>query len=577
MARVRTSCYTVVRMTRKSSDGRSKRTRTQSGGNAPARLSEALERGRARPRGGISGGARDGRPVHRGTYGAVLALILGACNMVTGADDYVIGDDDDGSSSNASSNSSATGVGGAAAGAGGAGTGAGVNTMDLLPSDAASITSIDIYQGVRRPMMDGGAAVSSSVPLVGGREAVMRIHYTTSAPVTVTTVVTIGDGSPIVLSSSLSGTSSLSALSSTINVDIPAEMMVPGVGYSVELLESPETTSGANASATFPVQGLESLPVQNVGALKLVLIPIAYGADGSNRVPDAQANNYRTTIRNLFPVPDVEVAVTGTFQWNSQVSANGSGWGSLLDAIANYRQSNNAASNEHYYGIVMPSASFSSYCAGGCVAGLSMLANSPNDSWARAGIGVGFTGLGSTESAAHEIGHQHGRGHAPCQVNDADPSYPYSGGAIGDWGYDLARSQLVNPSTTDFMGYCDPTWISDYTFKGLFSRLAAVNASAQLQFDPSQLNLTYERIRIDADGVTWGEPITLVTPPMGELKTVTVTDEVGDQTLSGRFYPYSHLPGGVLLFPRQQLVARVASFDIQGLRTVAERVQAVAD
>jgi hypothetical protein len=500
---------------------------------------------------------------------------IGACNAVTGAGDLRLDDDESGSSASSSSGNGAVGAGGAGAGAGGAGTGAGINTQDLLPSDAVSITSIDLYQGVRRPLMANGAAASSNVPIVAQREALMRIGYTATTTTTVTAVVTIGANNPILVQATVGGSSTTSDLNSTINVTIPPDQMAPGASYSVELLESPELTTGTNPASTYPAEGQEAMQVTDVGTLKVVLIPIAYGADGSNRVPNPQAGNYRSKFESLYPVADVEIQVAGTFQWNSSVSANGSGWGSLLDAIANYRQQAGAAYNEHYYGIFMPTASFSSYCQGGCVAGLSYLADAPGDAWARAGIGVGFPGGGSTDTAAHEVGHQNGREHAPCQVNDADPFYPHSGGTIGEWGYDLVRGELINPSTSDFMGYCNPTWVSDYTYRALFDRLTAINGSASWHFEPWQLDRTYERIRIDVDGVTWTEPITLHTPPMGRVETVTITDDQGDVDVTGRFYPYSHIPGGVLLFEQGQRDIHAAAFEIEGLRHVVERPTAV--
>ena len=45
-----------------------------------------------------------------------------------------------------------------------------------------------------------------------------------------------------------------------------------------------------------------------------------------------------------------------------------------------------------------------------------------------------------------------------------DPDYPYPDGSIGVWGYDLLDGRLVDPSTADLMSYCDPAWISDYSF-----------------------------------------------------------------------------------------------------------------
>ena len=82
---------------------------------------------------------------------------------------------------------------------------------------------------------------------------------------------------------------------------------------------------------------------------------------------------------------------------------------------------------------------------------------------------VGWDKLPSASGvAAHELGHNFGRSHAPCGgVASPDPNYPYAGGVTGQWGYDLVAGTLKPPTNTDLMGYCGNTWISDYTYMGV--------------------------------------------------------------------------------------------------------------
>jgi hypothetical protein len=47
--------------------------------------------------------------------------------------------------------------------------------------------------------------------------------------------------------------------------------------------------------------------------------------------------------------------------------------------------------------------------------------------------------------------------------------FPYSGATIGAFGYDFATAALKFPVLRDFMSYCDPTWISDYTYKAILN------------------------------------------------------------------------------------------------------------
>ena len=102
------------------------------------------------------------------------------------------------------------------------------------------------------------------------------------------------------------------------------------------------------------------------------------------------------------------------------------------------------------------------------------------------GGGIAQLGGWSSQAAlespiiAHELGHNMSLQHAPCGgAGNPDPTYPYSDGDIGAWGYDFSRSRLVPPSRPDLMSYCDSEWVSDYHFdKALRFRLADEDASA---------------------------------------------------------------------------------------------------
>ena len=81
------------------------------------------------------------------------------------------------------------------------------------------------------------------------------------------------------------------------------------------------------------------------------------------------------------------------------------------------------------------------------------------------------------DTAAHEIGHNHGRPHVgntgefndSCSTpNGPDPDYPYSFARIQKMGYDFINRKLFSGyAYHDIMTYCDRVWISDYTYKKL--------------------------------------------------------------------------------------------------------------
>jgi hypothetical protein len=496
----------------------------------------------------------------------ITALTTAACNMITGADSIEFSDEGTGGATTSGVTTGAQGPAtsgaGGASGSGDVGTGTGPTTSgagpstgsgaaaDLVPADGVSITAIKLYQGVERPLMSGGSDASSSVPIVGGRDAMLRIFYSAQSQKSVTVRVTLGSAQPILVQANVSGNSTQGSLASTINVTIPGATLTGAANYKVELLVPNGQASGSNTAASYPAQGAASLPVQSAGqTLKLVLVPIQYAADGSNRLPDtsqSQLNLYRDYLYKMYPIPSVTVTVRPTVKWSQQVAANGSGWDALLNQIANLRQQSGAKPDEYWYGVFSAAPTFGQFCSGGCVAGLSMIAG-PNDAYARAGIGVGFSGPDSASAAAHEIGHQHGRPHAPCGVNQGvDSSYPYSGGKIGAWGYDLTTKQLVDPSRTDFMSYCHPDWISDYNYKLLFNRLKLINGAEWIQGPAAK----FERITVsDEGGGTWLEPVELTSTPGGEPTEVVVETPNGPEKRTGWFYPYTHIPGGVLLVP----------------------------
>ncbi len=504
------------------------------------------------------------------------AVPQAACNALTGVGDLVVGD-----------TSGASGMGGASdpttVVGPGVTTGGGTSTVTstVTSSDAVSssstgepplpplvaaqgiaISQIAIYQGVKRVLMKDGSAPTSKVPVIAGRPSLVRVFATADSAYDgslVTARLDLGDGSPIEIQTTVEGTPSDGALGSTINFEVPAAAMVPGLTYRVDLLQPPEHSAGDNLKASYPASGASPIPAQSAGkSLKIELVPVAYGADGSNRKPDmsaAQLKAYKDSFYRMYPVADVEILVHAVVSWKNSVYADGNGWDGLLDAIATLRQNDNAPDDVYYYGIFSPTSDAGQFCGGGCVAGLGMI-GAASDAYSRAAIGLGFTGEIATGTAVHEVGHNHGRKHSPCGgAQGTDPAYPYAGASIGVWGYDLLTKELFSPDKlTDVMGYCNPVWISDFTYKALFDRIKFVN-NASVIYPPELVDRTYQRARIDGEGkLTWLPDTLIHTPPMGEPLTITVQSALGDEAVTAQLYPYDHLPGGVLVWPRPSTV-----------------------
>ena len=491
---------------------------------------------------------------HRFSLLLVSVVAASGCNAITGAEGWEIGSEqgsDGPAETNGNTGGSAGSGGETTTGPGstagpGSGSGAGDTTPEpvFVNADGVSITDIDLYQGVRRRVVEDGQPAQSDIPIVAGKTAMVRVFYETDAGYNdqpVTARITIGGAMPIEVVESISGSSQNANLGSTINIDVPGDRFTVGADFRVELLQEDTLSSGSNSMAAYPSTGTAPLEVEQGGrTLKILLVPV----NNNGSLPDTsteQVAKYHRDFSEQYPVAAVDVQVRSqAFNFNGYLG-NYNGWSNLLDDITDLRDTDNAPADVYYYGI--------HDADGNGLLGLGWVSSS-DQVWGRAAIGVGWTGDTAPGTAVHELGHNHGRNHSPCGVS-GDSSYPHSGARIGVWGYRPHTKQLLDPDEyVDFMSYCDPAWVSDWTFKALFARAAHVSSSPSYHTPPHLLNRTYERIKV-LDGVaTFKDVKTLTHPPQGEQKALDVVTLEGPQTISGHYYPYNHIDGGVLYVMR---------------------------
>ena len=473
-----------------------------------------------------------------------------ACNAITGVNDLAVASRTGGAGASHGAAQGSAGQGG--------GGGGGLPMTVMFPAQGVTIGEIALYQGVKRSLKDGTPSPSGiTVPIVAGRDALMRVfvqtdHTYDGSPVTAH--LFLGASSTPIEVVGVVGPSSEPMLASTVNFDVPGASMVPGLTYRVELTQPAPHSIGANPGASYAAP----LDVASDGAqLRIALVPIQYGADGSNRLPDtsaAQVQGYKDKFFGVYPIDKIDLQMHAPFAWGQPVNADGTGWGELLDGMEQLRQQEGAALDLYYFGIFEPANAFDQFCAGGCVAGLGHI-GAAQDNFSRAAVGLGYSGDTAFTTAIHEIGHTQGRYHAPCGgAQGVDPGFPYGAGDTGVWGYDLVSKTLISPAVAhDMMGYCDHDWISDYTFKAIFDRMKTVNG-AELIVPAELQNLTWERARIDGAGkLTWVAPVTMARPPLGQPTDVTVLGAAGAHVVVGQLFPYDHLPGGVLLWQRAKV------------------------
>jgi hypothetical protein len=461
-------------------------------------------------------------------------------------------------------------------------------------ANGIDITEIAVYQAVKVDIVkDAKRVAKRNAGLAAGRDALVRVFvkpgdgFEAKELRAELRVFAEGQDKPAYFkdAKTLTKASTDADLASTFNFEVPGDKLTQGATYSVVLIdERAPKTKATDLGSQYPLDGTaESLELTSTGKLKVQFVPVKYNYDQSGRLPDttqAQLDRYKEVLYVLYPASEVELTLHAPYAWSQRIAPNGGGWSSLLQSIMRLRDSENAADDMYYYATFAPTASLGSFCQGGCVMGLSTVAETPNDSWARASIGVGFAGFETAFTMAHEVGHAHGREHSPCGgAASPDPYYPYSNAGLGSWGYDIVSKELIAPTkATDIMGYCNPQWISDYTYNKFFERMRSLAASTRQSTMGALPNApqAYRLVDVAEDGtLTWGDSVPVRTRLGGELRTARFLTEAGQQlgTADARYYKYDHLPGGFLLVPdgAPATATRVAveGFDKPLLRTIA--------
>ena len=448
------------------------------------------------------------------------------------------------------------------------------------------IADVAIYQAVKVDLSKMGQPLTMlDTPLVANRPAYIRVFVTPDAgwqprPV-VARLMWAGGTVTKEVTASIAKTSTDADLTTTLNFSLTADQMPATIDWAVSLFEAPGATGAGSATgAKLPVDGTPAKVSGVVPApvVKITFVPIRYGGDGSGRLPDTSAAQIKFLTDAMFltyPISKVEATVRAPMDANYQIAAMGTNWDRIVNDICTLRQMDRPARNVFYYGLLAPATSAQAYCGRGCVEGVAALAQYPNDDFPRCSMGLGFTGQG-TGVFLQEVAHSMGRPHAPCgNPGGVDRMFPYQTGKIGTWGFDLTRERLVNPTTTsDFMSYCQPVWISDYTFRRLLTWIVSVNGLAPsiasspalpelatVQSDvpkssplaaidvaaPRFAAADWRVVTVEADGtLIWGKVVRFDQLTARNLQPVIVHDQQGRaSTVNGVLIP--HTTGGAML------------------------------
>jgi hypothetical protein len=516
--------------------------------------------------------------------------------------------------------------GGSGAPAPAPGSTAGTRTEITVLADSVEIDELDVLQGTTaRLVTDATIADQPNAPVIANRPGLVRAHARLTDRTKLTPELVaelrvrvpgkddlVVQGGPLMLYEL-----DASSLATTWNFELPAEAFAPGAAISVKvtypkLPQDPGVTFPRDPGAFFPLGANASAP-----KLKVQFVPVTYNHDGSGRTPaldEATLATYETALYEMYPAAEIEVGVREAIPWGLEVDPRGDGWNSLLRAVTGARNADKPTPDTYYVGVVQPAATLDEYCEQGCVLGLAPQTNLI-DIALRAAMIVGYGSPREGGTLAQELAHAMGRLHAPCGRPQAvDTDYPYARAAIGVPGWNVVTKELVDPEgrSKDFMSYCSPVWVSDYTWSGIFERMVdvqqqiaheaarpddadadagadadgggdasasasagAASGDADADGDAASRAGAFRAFDFDGeDGLEVGDPIEIAggaaaadaAAAAGPSVTVRWESASGEPLGSARagFRPYDSIPGGVVVAPEAPDGAALVR--IEGLR-----------
>jgi hypothetical protein len=343
-------------------------------------------------------------------------------------------------------------------------------TIDLV------LNQVEITQSVQNS--------SNTVPMVAGRPTVARVYVTVSGVTEASNVIVEAsasrNGVPLPGSPRRSDPRTVTTgvsrgnYASSFNLALPAEWLSGNVRLSI-VVDPDNRITEVNETNNSLTQTLEFLAVPR---LDLTIVPVQYTHTPNGRTyPAPTRDTVSDWVMRAYPIPGINVRLRAPVAFTGDLRS-GNEWERLLDLITDVKLSDGAPSSRVYYGLI-PIANGSDRWFSSGIAGIGWVG-------LRASVGLDLTG--STDAAgrlaAHEIGHNLGRFHAPCGVSgDPRQPFPYSNASIGPdvYGLDISRARVWSPvapdDTKDLMSYCQPQWVSDFTYQGLLNNQRIYGAS----------------------------------------------------------------------------------------------------
>jgi hypothetical protein len=430
------------------------------------------------------------------------------------------------------------------------------SAVAMAQTPPLKLVALEINQGVQN--------LSNAVPLVAGRDAIVRAYVSTTSgttTLTATLVMSRPDGAPdrIPLAdpvvTGVVTDARLAAMrwdqTQTLNFDVPGQMMRGNeVSMTIELFRNGQRQpcEGCDVPLTRSL-----LPVP---PLRVRIVALRYQHDHRTFEPRTEDwNRIQLWLERAYPVPSVILSskvVNANVAWPFDCTQAMTQMSELRSAEVG--NAANVDPRTHYYAVVFAEdlATFMRGCAdvpeapepGAVGAGpTGAVTNFPDFAWDQDGsFGDWYTG--------HELGHTFGRAH-PGQCGSSLPLDPaffpdeaghiksvhlaQSSDARDDAGLDhrtAAWQVLPGSAWNDMMDYCPNSWVGPDSYEAIARRL--IGEETLLAAPPQLTGLTPHVV---AAGATPGGPQSTALPsiPPAPPQKTTPADDALKPTAEGQF------------------------------------------
>ena len=373
-----------------------------------------------------------------------------------------------------------------------------VRDWSAVPTATTSIATVD-FSSLGLEVTQGIQDMNNSVRLVQNRRTFARFHVKSAA----------GDHWPVAAELSLYRNGQLietippnnpdgaitvlqnpdrGQLGQSFYFDLPSWWLHGAITLEARIRPAEWAQSNTNndtASAT--------VSFENVPPLDVTLVDVGYNLNGTlYTVPPADVLAQASWLRRIYPVPSINLVYGWACCFTAELDSKGNmtypGCGDVNSDLA-WHKANNAFGTaslkwSRTYGMVSDAGRFMRGCAAGIPATVASGPSWPGGEW----------------YGSHELGHaldqEHTRGDnpAPCGTCSKAECGPWSmcgceGGATdygrnGDisltkqpyagttfYGFDIETLAIYPPTMKENMTYCNPEWISDYTYESIMDRI----------------------------------------------------------------------------------------------------------